>query len=183
VITQVKRDSPSLAFRYTVFATMFSNSINSSLIGFLWPNRMGEEEALWSMVTSVSDVGGERDGSREVDRWEHVRLLSHGVDGTSIRQAPICVPADTTGVYNRSPFREDQMEIRVSSRCTSIRKHRLTNLNVTSDDSLFDQSTGWTHLKSIRFPEEKSLEWRRVLAISSFLLRNSLKEKQHLLLD
>jgi len=94
--TQAKRDSPSLAFRYTVFATMFSNSINSSLIGFARPNRVGEEEASWLTATSLGDVGG----GREVDRGEHVRLLLHEVDRTSIRQAPICVPADTTGIHN-----------------------------------------------------------------------------------
>jgi len=98
--TQAKRDSPSLAFRYTVFATMFSNSINSSLIGFARLNRVREEEASWLTVTSLGNVGGGRGGGREVDRGEHVRLLSHGVDRTSIRQAPICVPADTTEIHN-----------------------------------------------------------------------------------
>lgn len=84
---------------------MFSNSINSSLIGFARPNWVGEEEASWLTATSVGDVGGGRGGGREVDRGGHVRLLLHGVDGSSIRQAPICVPADTDPRGPRSvPF-------------------------------------------------------------------------------
>lgn len=141
---QRKRNSPSLAFRYTVFATMFSNSINSSLGEFGRSNRVGEEETL-----SVGDVGGGRGGGREVDRGEYVRL-SHGVDGTPIR-APICVPADADGIHGRSPFSEDQRAwIHVSSRCISMRYHRERgNLDAASDDSPYDRSTAWTHLESI----------------------------------
>lgn len=143
VATQIKRDLPSLAFRYTVFATMFSNSINSSLGEFGRPNRVGEE------TLSVGDVGGGRGGGREVDRGEYVRL-SHGVDGTPIR-APICVPADANGIHGRSPFPQDQRAwIHVSSRCISIRYHRAQgSLDAASDDSPYDRSTGRTHLESI----------------------------------
>lgn len=142
--TQVKRDSPSLAFRYTVFATMFSNSINSSLIGFARPNRVGEEEASWSTATLAGDV----------DRGEHVRLLSHRVNGTCIRQTPICVPADAAGVHDRSPFTEDQRARALY--LLDVSRHGTANLNAASDGSPFDRSVGWIHLKSIRRPGENA---------------------------
>lgn len=116
------RDSPSRAFRYTVFATMFSNSINSSLIGLARPNRVGEDGSSWSTTTSAGDVGGGRygdDGELELDRAEHVRVLSrekslHGVDhpaGGLCETSSHLRPRDTTRVHDpSSPFTEDQRE-------------------------------------------------------------------------
>lgn len=143
MVAQTKRDSPSLAFRYTVFATMFSNSINSSLIGFARPNRVGEEEASWS--TSVGDVGGGRGGGREIDCEEYVRFLSHGVDEIPIRQAPICVLADTTAGSTNGPLYSRINEpgsayLLDVSRCGSTATQG--NLYAASDDSPFDRSTG-----------------------------------------
>lgn len=61
---------------------------------------------------------------------------------------------------------------------------RPTNLNVASDGFLFDQSTGWTHLKSIRLPEENaSSEDAFLRSVALCFDSSSLKEKQHLLLD
>lgn len=167
---------------------MFSNSINSSLIGFARPNRVGEQ-ASWSMATSVGDVGGGRGSGREVDRGEHVRLLSHGVDGTCIRQAPICVPADTTEVHNRSPFKEARRAgIRVSSRCISIRKHRdphgpqccvRLRLSVRS----IDGPDSFDEIDTTPGRENVSNGDRALLRSVAPCLDGSLKEKQRLLLD
>lgn len=157
---------------------MFSNSINSSLIGFARPNRVGEEEASWSTATSVGDVGGGRGGGREVGRGEYARFLSHGVDETPIRQTPICVPAGTTGVHDRSPAPEDQRAgIRVSSRSETTAKLQCCVRRF----SVFDRSTGWDSFGIDSIPGRERLE-PRILAIGSSLPGwFSLKEKQRVL--
>jgi hypothetical protein len=99
-------DSPSLAFRYTVLATMFSNSINSSLIRFARPNRVREEEASWSMTTMAGEL--------ELDRTEHVRSQSRfslrGIDHPVGSCSSHLQPRDTTRVHDLSPFVRDQRE-------------------------------------------------------------------------
>lgn len=91
--------SPSLALRYTVFATMFSNSINSSLIEFTRPS--GRREAWRATSRRRESVGDERKSGRLV-RFSGVdHPVGHRQASSHLR------PQDTTRA-GRSPLDEDQ---------------------------------------------------------------------------
>jgi len=108
MVTSEIRDSPSLAFRYTVLATMFSNSINSSLIRFARPNRVREEAASWSTMAGELEL--------DLDLAKDVRSLSRfslrGIDYPAglQRTSSHLRPRDTSRVHDPSPFTRDQRE-------------------------------------------------------------------------